>query len=236
MLNIIKISILSFLTVAFSIVSHCQQASLQKLQLDFLTTYQGNILEFTDNDEELDILTEEGVQLIKFYIGNISLLKNGKTIWSEGKEYHLINSEQPSSFNVELNLDSTFIFDQIDFTIGTDSITNSNGPIEGDLDPINGMYWTWNNGYINFKIEGIHPNSSARGNEYQYHIGGFIHPHETIQYKSLMTSKYYNLIAVELDILFDHIDLITLPHIMSPSLAAKELSAILPNLFSLVNE
>lgn len=29
--------------------------------------------------------------------------------------------------------------------------------MDGDLDPLNGMYWAWNSGYINMKIEGITP-------------------------------------------------------------------------------
>ena len=50
----------------------------------------------------------------------------------------------------------------------------------GVLDPAssmdNGMYWTWNSGYIFFKMEGSSPAAPAdpTGNrKFRYHIGGF---------------------------------------------------------------
>ena len=41
-----------------------------------------------------------------------------------------------------------------DLYLGVDSVLNYNGVHEGALDPINGMYWTWQTGYIHCKLEG----------------------------------------------------------------------------------
>jgi hypothetical protein len=35
------------------------------------------------------------------------------------------------------------------------------------------MYWSWNSGYIFFKMEGTSPVSTQNGNIFQYHIGLF---------------------------------------------------------------
>lgn len=38
---------------------------------------------------------------------------------------------------------------------GVDSILHQKGVFEGSLDPVHGMYWAWQSGYINLKIQGI---------------------------------------------------------------------------------
>ena len=46
----------------------------------------------------------------------------------------------------------------------------------GVLDPSGAgadMYWTWNSGYIFFKMEGTSPAATGMGNSFMYHIGGF---------------------------------------------------------------
>ena len=35
------------------------------------------------------------------------------------------------------------------------------------------MFWTWNTGYIMFKLEGNSPQSASINNKIEYHIGGF---------------------------------------------------------------
>ena len=53
-------------------------------------------------------------------------------------------------------------YNQITFTIGVDSLRSTMDVSKrpGVLDPAqghDGMYWTWNSGYIFFKMEGISP-------------------------------------------------------------------------------
>jgi len=68
--------------------------------------------------------------------------------------------------------------------IGTDSITNVSGALDGDLDPIKGMYWAWNSGCINFKLEGTRV-ISGKKTPFEYHIGGYNGPQATAMKKSI---------------------------------------------------
>ncbi|HEY1201915.1 MAG TPA: MbnP family protein, partial [Niastella sp.] len=57
--------------------------------------------------------------------------------------------------------------------IGVDSALNVNGVQAGSLDPLNGMFWTWNSGYIFAKLEGKSDSSKAPAHSMQYDVGGF---------------------------------------------------------------
>jgi hypothetical protein len=61
----------------------------------------------------------------------------------------------------------------ISFDLGVDSIDNCSGAQDGALDPLNDMFWTWNSGYVFFKLEGNSPNSNADLNRIQLHLGGY---------------------------------------------------------------
>ena len=43
----------------------------------------------------------------------------------------------------------------------------------GALDPVNGMFWTWNSGYVFAKLEGVSSVAKVPGNLFSQHIGGF---------------------------------------------------------------
>jgi hypothetical protein len=62
--------------------------------------------------------------------------------------------------------------------LGIDSVTNVSGALGGDLDPMLGMFWTWQSGYIHLKIEGTNLTS---GIPFSYHIGGYASPNQTYQ-------------------------------------------------------
>ena len=81
--------------------------------------------------------------------------------------YQLVNAENDKSLQLD--------FEEIGsntFYLGVDSLTNSNGAMGGDLDPTKGMYWTWQTGYIHFKLEGNIICDSSR-KSFEYHIGGY---------------------------------------------------------------
>jgi len=112
------------------------------------------------------------ISRFRFYISNIKLTSLTNQISAEKDSYHLIDLALAGSgdFNSIFN---KAVYKSIEFTVGVDSIRNVSGAQTGALDPLNGMFWTWNSGYIFAKLEGISTSSTAPGQAFTYHIGGF---------------------------------------------------------------
>jgi hypothetical protein len=184
---------------------------------------------FLQNQESISI------QTLKYYISSIQLLKNKKVVWKETKSFHLIDEEDSISKKIKIAKTPIDIdFDEIVFNIGIDSETNYKGVQGGDLDPTNGMYWTWQNGYINFKIEGKSTFCKTRNNAFQFHIGGYENGLATLQKVSLKINKK-NPLEINLDIekLFEKINLSNQNEIMQPCKEAVEIANKLPLLFNI---
>ena len=114
---------------------------------------------------------EYTIKTFKYYISNISLkTAEGKTIQLKGS--HLIDEADSISKVVFIQVPKAK-FRQLSFLVGVDSIYNVSGTQTGDLDPLKGMFWTWNSGYIMAKLEASSPSSSAVNNKVEYHIGGY---------------------------------------------------------------
>lgn len=113
-----------------------------------------------------------GITKFKYYIGDIRMKRaNGSTV-ALGHTYFLVDEEEETSKKISLDLPAGD-YTGIDFIIGVDSIHNCSGAQSGALDPINGMFWTWNTGYIFLKLEGKSSHSTAPGHIFEYHIGGY---------------------------------------------------------------
>ena len=82
-------------------------------------------------------------QTIKFYISDPLIFKNDSLFESPAKRYHLVDLNNPESLILQTKAED---FDEIQFNIGIDKQTNLDGVRGGDLDPLKGMYWTWNTG------------------------------------------------------------------------------------------
>ena len=80
-------------------------------------------------------------------------------------------------------------YQSISFTIGVDSIHNCSGLQTGALDPTNAMFWAWNTGYIFLKLEGTADASHSPGHFFEYHIGGFRAPNNSIRSITLPFEK-----------------------------------------------
>lgn len=121
-------------------------------------------------------------------------------------------------------------YDELQFSIGIDSTTNALGALGGALDPINGMYWTWQSGYIHFKLEGKRKRGTDKAQNFQYHIGGYQHPYNTCRSIRLKTENHDTLL-LSLDI---KTMIQTAEHnIMSPGPAALKLANQMPGIFSI---
>ena len=111
------------------------------------------------------------VTKLKYYISNVQLLNNGVVTYTMPESYFLVDESVPASKLLTLPDVPGGAYDAVRFLIGVDSTRNVSGSQTGALDQANGMFWSWNSGYIFFKLEGASANASS-GN-IMYHIGGF---------------------------------------------------------------
>src|SRR5688572_8355196 len=111
---------------------------------------------YTNASDESFTLTK-----LNYFISNIKLETTGgkEFIVPQDSSYFLISEEDEESQEVVLKNIPSGDYNLITFTIGVDSLrsTMDISKRTGVLDPAlghDGMYWTWNSGYIFFKMEG----------------------------------------------------------------------------------
>ena len=119
------------------------------------------------------------VTTFKYYISNIVLIKADGSTFKQPESYYLIDQEQPNSKLITLENVPSGEYTGLTFTVGVDSTRNVSGAQTGALDPTQGMFWSWNTGYIFLKLEGYSPQSEKGG--LTFHIGGFKTPNNTIR-------------------------------------------------------
>jgi len=170
---------------------------------------------------------------LKFYISDIVLINSTGTKQKLREKYYLYDLNKDSI--LKFPIDNVEQIHTVKFAIGVDSLTNVNGAHGGVLDPQLGMYWTWNSGYINFKLEGLETSLKTRKNKFQFHLGGYQAPYTTYKSIQLRTDNSSNKYIVDLPIdnFIKQIQLDKNHTIMSPSLAAMHLSNLLAKSFFL---
>lgn len=140
------------------------------------------------------------VKKLKYYISNIELTD------LSGKKYvadtsFLIDESKPETKKIFLHNISANSYQSVEFIVGVDSLHNCSGAQSGSLDPLNGMFWTWNSGYIFFKLEGKSSYSNLPDNLIEYHIGGYKEPYNIIRkIKLSLDSKATKEIFINADI------------------------------------
>ncbi len=121
------------------------------------------------------------IDVFKYYVSNVKLSKTDGTTYLIPESYFLIDESKPSTKLITVNDVPTGDYTKIEYTIGVDYARNFAGAQTGALDPLNGMFWTWNSGYIFVKLEGTSPQSKAQNNALTFHIGGVLDPNNTIR-------------------------------------------------------
>ncbi len=125
----------------------------------------------------------------KYYVSHIKLRqKDGSLVEVPG--VFLIDAFGKDSITFQLPKAK---YTSILFSVGIDSSLHMSGAQDGDLDPLNGMYWAWNTGYIHFKLEG---EGTAMGKElqrFQYHIGGFAGKNNTMREITIPFNNTFSL-------------------------------------------
>jgi hypothetical protein len=119
------------------------------------------------------------VTKLKYYVSNFKLTNADGTVYTVPQEesYFLIDESVANSRTLSLNVPEGE-YKTLSFVVGVDSLRNTMDVSQrtGALD-VSGaatdMYWTWNSGYIFFKMDGTSPAITTMGGVFQYHVGGF---------------------------------------------------------------
>lgn len=184
--NFIQIQlIILFSMITFGYVhSQTKEKKQPTLEIQF-KHFVGNELLKLDSISYTNSLGQEfTITKFNYYISGIRLKrKDGNEYVSSS--YFLIKEEDELSKRIQIDRIPPSEYTSIEFTIGVDSIKNCSGIQTGALDPIHGMFWTWNTGYIFLKLEGQSMASSMPNGILEYHIGGFKSPSNCIRTVSL---------------------------------------------------
>lgn len=180
------------------------------------------------------------LDLLRFYLSQLQLQGPGAT-FEEKESYHLIDLEENSAPVIVLKNVPAGQYEHLYFLVGTDSLTNISGALGGDLDPTLGMYWAWNTGYINIKIEGRSPSCNTRNQAFEFHIGGYQAPHQTVRQVALPLGKIkvreneVTSITLKADLgkFFSQLDLSGTNSVLIPSAKAAVLADYFQQVFSL---
>lgn len=207
----------------------------QTTRISFVAQWDGKIVSLEKNYSLNTLGDSLKFETLKFYITDFQIFKDSILVHSLAKKHILIDFEKPES----LVLTSGFAgsFNKIKFTLGIDSATNYLGAMEGDLDPIYNMYWTWQSGYVNFKMEGKSTACPARKNRFQWHLGGYMGAFNSVQSIELGVEQKAQLnLVLDLNKIFNEKDLMKNYQIMTPSLKAKIMAQKVASSFTFVHD
>lgn len=122
------------------------------------------------------------VTTCNYFVSNFVFTKTDVTIYTvpQDSSYFLVRENLPATRFATMKVPQGD-YAQVQFIIGVDSLrsTMDISRRTGVLDPSgghDGMYWTWNSGYIFLKLEGTSPAAPADANgnrRFRFHIGGF---------------------------------------------------------------
>jgi len=175
------------------------------------------------------------IDAFRFYISKIKIEYADQSYFLQPQSYHLVDVEDTTSYRIPICKNNNKQISKITFNIGIDSLMSVSGALDGDLDPSKGMYWAWQSGYINMKIEGKSSSCKTRKNQFFFHIGGYLQPNyamRTITLEVKNSNSEVNL-AVDLEVLFSKIHLSETNSIMIPGKKAMDLADLSMQIFKI---
>ncbi len=229
----------SFLLLTIIISTHCigqKKAYSIPIIFDINCKGENNIL-------NKDLLNDFGenytITKLKYYVSNIKFVTGEKR--NTTNQVYLIDASKKNLFSITVPPKN---ITGISFLLGVDSTLNCSGAQDGALDPLNDMFWTWNNGYIFFKVEGTADVSKADLHRIEHHIGGYKGSNKTmreiylpINNKALLKNKTL-VVELNIDKYWNGINKLKFaeqPVIAVPGLQAKNAANNFNDMFSIKN-
>lgn len=153
------------------------------------------------------------IDALKFYVSDVCFqYKNGDSLLIKK---NVLVDVLDSNSNVIFPDKRLIGLSRITFSIGVDSSKTMEGVFNGDLDPAKGMFWSWQSGYINFKLE-YHNQENV---EHDFHIGGFMgkyNSYRTLSYE-IPTDKIIQNINFDIGYFMKFIQSKEIENVMSPN-------------------
>jgi hypothetical protein len=207
--------------------SHFGQA---QTTVTFIPKWNGQSLKLNTSYFDSTITDSLSFTGLRFYVSNVQFYQNNRIVYTAPTLAYLIDLEGKTQMQFP-SLTSTY--NTLKFTIGIDSNTNFAGALGNDLDPSLGMYWAWQSGYINLKIEGWSNACETRNHVFQFHVGGYLPPYQTWQEVTLqnISSKSIN-IGFDLAPFMAKSGLAVAPEVMSPNAKAVYLAQLFKTIFT----
>ncbi len=164
---------------------------------------------------------------LKLYLSDFQFEKETRKQVLVGPQF--IDLEDPNSLQLFPDF-PVAEYQSLRFHFGLDSSYHVSETVDGPLNPLNGMYWAWNSGYIQFKCTGTSSAIPLTDKTFEYHLGGYRQPFETIVPIQL-DIKGNNLI-LDIKPFFDHtVDFHEVQRVMIPGRLAKTYCLELSKLF-----
>ncbi|AEI49274.1 MbnP family protein [Runella slithyformis] len=177
---------LLLLVVSQSCKSDPDPTELNSLTLTFDNRVGDKTLALATGTYQNTLGEDFTVTTFNYFISNISLKKSDGTTFTypQDSSYFLVRETFPASKQIVLKRIPAGNYTAVTFTIGVDSLRNTMdiSRRKGVLDPGDashegdGMYWSWNSGYIFLKLEGTSSKVTpdpAGNQKFRYHIGGY---------------------------------------------------------------
>lgn len=224
-----------FLLNLFSIACWLSlKAQVEEVFVSFELTFAGEPLILEKPFYSAAVGDSIQLETLRFYISAPQLVMEEQAIAAQ-EQYYLLDASVPNSLSITFPHVGSQPWSTLKFKLGLDSLTNMEGAKGGALDPLNGMYWSWQSGYINTKIEGISPTCPARNHRFQYHLGGYQSPHNSLQEVVLHRPALGAKIRIEIDfeVYFEQLKLQEVYQVMRPSAKAVVLSDLFASSFKL---
>ena len=174
---------------------------------------------------------------LKYYVSNVKFVIHEKR--TKTSNVYLIDASKKNIISTPVPSKN---ISGISFLLGIDSALNCSGAQNGALDPLNDMFWTWNNGYIFFKLEGKSELSQADLHRIEHHIGGYKGSNKTMREiylpinKAFLKGKKNLVIQLDIDKYWNGINKLNIaesPVIAIPGLQAKNAAANFNGMFSI---
>jgi hypothetical protein len=174
--------------VAFTLTQSIATAQTDgKAQTNFLLRFRNVVgkqdLKLNDNQYTNAAGEKFNITTFNYYVSNIKFQRKdgSEYVLPQDSTYYLVKETDPTSREINLRLPASD-YTAVSFIIGVDSVmstsdlTHRTGALDISGGMLDGMYWTWNSGYLFVKLEGDSEQAKVDmtgQHKFRYHIGGY---------------------------------------------------------------